>query len=40
MKIILEVDGTYSKKEVIAYMMSINIDDEFIKSIKFEGDFS
>jgi hypothetical protein len=38
MKIIIEVDAKLDKKEIISYLKSINIDDELIKSIKFEGD--
>jgi hypothetical protein len=38
MRIIIEVDSKYSQDEAIAYFKSINIDDELIKSIKFESD--
>jgi len=37
MKIIIEVNATYSKNEVIAYLKSIDIDNALIKSIKFEN---
>lgn len=36
MRIILDVDEEYSKEGVISYFRSINIDDEFIRSITFE----
>jgi hypothetical protein len=36
MRIIIEVDESFSKKELIAYLKAINIHDELIKSIKFE----
>ncbi len=36
MRIIIEVDEGYSTKGIIAYLKSINIDDELIRSIKFE----
>ena len=35
MKIIIEVDGE-TKKDIIDYIKEIKIDDELIKSIKFE----
>jgi hypothetical protein len=38
MRIIIEVDSKYSQDEAIAYFKSINIDDELIKSIKFESE--
>ena len=38
MKITIIVDGMCSKEDIITYMNSINIDDELIKSIKFDGD--
>jgi hypothetical protein len=36
MKIIIEVDATLSKGEMIDYLKAIKIDDELIRSIKFE----
>jgi len=38
MKIIIDVDSKFSKSEIRDYLKSINIDDELIRSIKFEGD--
>lgn len=36
MKIIIDLDEAYSKEAIITYMNAINIDDELVKSIKFE----
>ena len=38
MKIIIEIDDIFSKENVIAYTEALNIDDEFIKSIRFVKD--
>lgn len=37
MRIIIEVDSKYSSEEAIAYLHSLNIDDELIHSVKFES---
>ena len=36
MRIIIDLDESYSKEGIINYLNAINIDDELIKSIKFE----
>ena len=36
MKMIIELESKLSKTEIGNYLKAINIDDEFIRSIKFE----
>jgi len=37
MRIIIDVDGWCTKDNIISYTKAINIDDELINSMKFEG---
>jgi len=38
MKIVIELDEAYSKVGAINYFKAINIDDDLVKSVKFETD--